>query len=209
MSLKTMHYPFVNQPLPYDYAALEPRIDAETLHIHHDKHLAAYVANLNKALEPYPALHSVPLERLISPECAASIPEAAKIAVRNHGGGVYNHFMYFDSLSPVAAPPSARLEKVLCGAFGSVEECVARLAEKARGVFGSGYAWLAAEEGGAVRVVSTPNQDIPLWQRLRPLLALDVWEHAYYLKYRNVRGDYVDAFLQLINWENVEKRYYE
>lgn len=200
-----MPYPYELRPLPYAYEALAPEIGERTLHFHHDKHLQTYVDNLNKALADCPDCQQKPLEELL--EDLERIPESKRTAIRNNGGGVYNHYLYFDCMSSGGSAPTEALSQAICRAFGSLEEWRVRMKEAALGQFGSGYAWLVADKDCVLSVSKTPNQDCPLSQGLWPLLCVDVWEHAYYLDYQNRRGDYLDAWFGLINWDFVSKRY--
>lgn len=199
------HYPFELVPLPYHYNALEPYIDAQTVTVHHDGHLKAYVDNLNRTLEKYPALHNWSLRRLILENCR--LPYQIQTPVRNNAGGVYNHELYFSILNPGGSGASGRLEKAIEAAFGSMEAFYAKLKETALGVFGSGYAWLVVNGMGRLRIVSTSNQDTPLPYNFCPVLNLDVWEHAYYLKYQNRRADYIDGYLHVLNLTEAERNY--
>lgn len=200
-----MQYPYVLLPLPYAYDALVPEISDRTLHFHHDKHVQAYVDNLNKALSDHPKLQQYTLDGLLM--CLNSIPEPTRTAVRNNGGGVYNHYLYFDGMLRGGSNPHGPLLTALEKGSCSVAQWKQRLKEAAMSQFGSGYGWLVTDRCGAVSVVRTPNQVCPLTDGLFPLLCVDVWEHAYYLDYQNRRGDYVDAWLTLINWEYVSDRY--
>ena len=193
-------YPFEVPALPYAYDALEPYIDKETMHFHHDKHLKAYVDNLNKALESHPEYHSWTLERLLAE--LDQLPEAVRTAVRNNGGGVYNHDLYFDLMSPEVQG----IPEEITAAFGGEENFKSQMKAAALGQFGSGFAWLVKDQSGALKIIALPNQDNPLSQGLIPVLALDVWEHAYYLKYQNLRGDYIDNWFHVINWKELKKR---
>lgn len=200
------HYPFTLLPLPYAYNALEPYIDTWTMHLHHDQHLKAYVENLNKALEKYPQFHDWPLQKLLLNK--DQLPAEIRTAVINNGGGVYNHDMYFGLMTPRARKaPSGALLDGINRAFGSFDEFKAKL--KAAGLerFGSGWAWLAVNKDGQLVIVSTANQDTVLPLSLCPVLLVDVWEHAYYLKYQNRRAMYIDNWFHVINWTAVEKRY--
>lgn len=199
------YYPFTLMPLPYDYDALEPNISAETLHFHHDKHLATYVENLNKALAPYPQYQCMSLCQLVTR--FSSLPPQLCADIRNNAGGVYNHQQYFQCLSPVRQSPQGRLLYKIEECFGSVEKFKEALKKAALGRFGSGYAWLVCKQNGQLCIMSTPNQDTPLPQGLCPLLLVDVWEHAYYLQYQNLRAKYFDAWFPLINWAYVEGLY--
>ena len=199
-------YPFTLPALGYANAAVEPAVDAMTMSIHHDKHHAAYVTNLNKALETQPKLQKKTLRELLT--SLSSVPDAARNAVRNNGGGHANHAMFWQVLSPGGAPaPTGALLTAINKDFGSVVACTAAL--KAAGVaqFGSGWTWLMRGASGKLIVRGTPNQDTPLSTGARVLLGIDVWEHAYYLKYQNRRPDYLDAVLGALNWDVVAKAY--
>lgn len=199
-------YPFSLPPLGYDNAAVEPAVDAATMSIHHDKHHAAYVTNLNKALETQPALQKKTLRELLT--SLSSVPDAARNAVRNNGGGHANHAMFWQVLAPGGAKePSGALLAAVNKDFGSVPACIAALKAAGIGQFGSGWSWLLRDGAGKLVVRSTPNQDTPLSEGARVLLGIDVWEHAYYLKYQNRRPDYLDAVLGAINWDVVSKAY--
>ena len=202
----SQQYPFSTEPLPYDYRALEPEIDAETLHFHHDKHLQAYVDNLNKALADYPAYHSWSLEKLLKQGDA--LPEAIRVAVRNNAGGVYNHQLYFRSMGPEKnTRPSGKLAEAIDCYFGSYDTWKEKMKNAAVTQFGSGWAWLAMDRQGRLHVLKTANQDTPLTLHMCPLLPVDVWEHAYYLQYQNRRPEYVDRWFSLINWKQVEEQF--
>lgn len=199
------HYPFVNLPLPYAYNALEPFIDEKTMQLHHDKHLQAYIDNLNKILKECPKLQALSLEQLIKSTCR--LPKDIAVLIRNNAGGVYNHRFFFNGLTkPDAHQPRGRLIDAIDRQFGSFQNFSDAFKKEALSVFGSGYAWLVAEQC-RLRIITTPNQDSPICQNLQPILAIDVWEHAYYLKHHNVRSDYVDDWLHLINWDQAEKNY--
>lgn len=198
---------FQLMPLPYAYDALEPVIDAQTMTIHHGKHHAAYVNNLNAALEKHPELAGKSLEALLSDLNA--VPEDIRTAVRNHGGGVWNHDMFWVVMAPKAGgEPKGELAKAIDLAFGNFANFKAEFEKAANGRFGSGWAWLVKKDG-ALAVLSTANQDNPMSEGMTPLLALDVWEHAYYLKYQNRRAEYVSAFWNLVNWDEVARRFAE
>ena len=191
--------------LGYDYDALEPFVDAETMKLHHDKHHAAYVAKLNQAVEKEPSLAKRPLEELLRD--LSSVPESVRNDVRNQGGGHYNHTLFWQSLKKKNGnAPSGELAKVLEKSFSSVSAFEEQIQAAAMKVFGSGWAWLVLREG-KLAIESTPNQDCPLSTGGIPLLGLDVWEHAYYLKYQNRRADYVKALLQVVHWDFVTERY--
>ena len=191
--------------LPYAYDALEPVIDADTMRFHHDKHHATYVANLNKALEAHPELFERSVEFLIAH--LNHLPEDIKGAVRNNGGGTYNHTLFWEMMAPegqtaFAGPVAVKIKET----FGSYEEFKKQFAAAAAGRFGSGWAWLVAD-GDKLEILSTANQDNPLTEGKRPLLCLDVWEHAYYLKYQNRRVDYINEWFRIINWDFVNEQY--
>jgi Fe-Mn family superoxide dismutase len=197
--------PFKLPPLAYPYDALEPHIDARTMEIHHGKHHAAYVQNLNKAVAEFPDLGSKSVEDLVRDLAAA--PEKIRTAVRNHGGGHANHTLFWQLLKKNnGAGPGGDLAKAIDAKFGSFSSFQQEFTKAAMGVFGSGWAWLTLD-GKALRLETSANQDSPLSQGRAPLLALDVWEHAYYLKYQNRRADYVAAFHSVINWDAVAERY--
>jgi Fe-Mn family superoxide dismutase len=197
--------PYVLPPLPFAVEALEPHIDAMTMGIHHDKHHATYVANLNKAIATHPELGASPVEDLLRKLDA--VPEDIRTAVRNHGGGHANHSLFWQCLSPSGGAPAGTLESALKDAFGGQDAFREKFTAAAKAVFGSGWAWLSLDAGGKLVIESTPNQDSPLSIGHEPLLAIDVWEHAYYLKYQNRRPDYIDAFMKVINWAFVSERY--
>lgn len=188
-------YPFLLDPLPYDYDGLEPVIDKETMSIHHDKHHQAYVDNLNKALETNQGLQAKELEELLF----SDIP-----AVKNNAGGVWNHDFFWKVMCSGGKQMSDAFRRMIGDTFGSVDEFVRIFEAAALGRFGSGWAWLVQNADGGLEILSTANQDNPMIDGFRPLLALDVWEHSYYLKYRNKRVDYVKAWWQVVDWEYVE-----
>lgn len=190
--------------LPYAYDALEPYIDTETMTIHHDKHHATYVANVNAALEKHPEIGE-DLEALLAD--VDSVPADIRQAVINNGGGHLNHALFWELLSPEKQEPTAQVLAAIEEAFGSFDEFKAVFTQAATTRFGSGWAWLVVNENGKLEVLSTANQDTPISQGKAPILALDVWEHAYYLKYRNVRPDYIKAFFDVVNWEKVAELY--
>lgn len=200
------HYPFPLEPLPYDYDALVPVLDSRTLHFHHDKHLQTYVNNLNSLLEPYPAYHDWSLEKIL--KHLDQLPEKIQTPVRNNAGGVYNHQLYFNSMTRQSdAEPKGKLAADINRDFGSYEAWRAQMKDAALGVFGSGWAWLVQDKNAGLKIVKTPNQDTPLSDTVVPLLLVDVWEHAYYLQYQNLRANYVDGWFSLIDWDKVEARY--
>ncbi len=192
-------------PLPYPYNALEPHIDEQTMQIHHDKHHAAYVNNLNTALEQSPDLQGKSVEELIAN--LDSVPEGIRTAVRNNGGGHANHTMFWEIMGPNAGgQPTGALADAINEAFGSLDGFKEQFAKAATTRFGSGWAWLISN-GGRLEITSTANQDSPLMEGKTPILGLDVWEHAYYLKYQNRRPDYITAWWNVVNWGEVSQRY--
>jgi Fe-Mn family superoxide dismutase len=198
--------PFELPPLPYAYNALEPHIDEMTMRIHHDRHHGAYVTNLNKALESAPDLAGKTIEWLCSNP--ASVPEAIRTAVRNNGGGHYNHTMFWEIMKPGGpSAPAAALAAAITSTFGSVDKLKEAVNAAGAGRFGSGWAWLVIGKDGKLAVTSTPNQDNPLMDGQKPVLGVDVWEHAYYLKYQNKRPDYLQAWWNVVNWAEVGARY--
>ncbi|MDS9471062.1 superoxide dismutase [Sporosarcina pasteurii] len=191
--------------LPYAYDALEPHFDKETMNIHHTKHHNAYVTNLNNALEGHADLADKSIEELISDMDA--IPEDIRTAVRNNGGGHANHALFWELLSPNGGgQPSGALAEAIDKKFGSFDQFKEEFAKAGATRFGSGWAWLVLDNG-ELEVMSTPNQDSPLMEGKTPLLGLDVWEHAYYLNYQNRRPDYISAFWNVVNWDEVANRY--
>lgn len=192
--------------LPYAHDALEPHIDALTMQIHHGKHHQAYINNVNKALEAHPDLAAKSVDDLV--RGLATVPEAVRTVVRNNGGGHANHSLFWEILSPKGGGvPSGDLGKAIDTTFGSFDGFKEKLSAAATTRFGSGWAWLSLDKTGALVVESTANQDSPLSEGRTPLLGLDVWEHAYYLKYQNRRPDYIAAFYNVINWDAVAGRY--
>lgn len=193
-------------PLPYPNNALEPHIDAKTMEIHHDKHHGTYVTKLNEALDKHPELKSKSLEELLT--SINSIPDDIRGAVRNHGGGHHNHSVFWNNLSPKGGgQPTGALADAINSTFGSFDDFKKKFSDSATGRFGSGWAWLCADKGGKLLIKDYPNQDSPLMEGLRPLMGLDVWEHAYYLKYQNRRPEYITAFWNLVNWPDVAQRF--
>ena len=190
--------------LPYDFAALEPHIDAQTMQIHHGKHHQAYVNNLNAAVEKTPELATWSLDDLC--RNVANVPEAVRTAVRNNGGGHWNHSMFWQQMKAGGSEPSGKLADAINAAFGNLGGLKEKFAAAAGGRFGSGWAWVVAA-GGKLSIESTPNQDNPIMEGKAAILGLDVWEHAYYLKYQNRRPDYVAAWWNVVNWDDVARRY--
>jgi Fe-Mn family superoxide dismutase len=200
---------FTLPQLPYAFDALEPHIDAQTMQIHHGKHHQTYVTNLNAALEKAPELQQKSLEDLL--RGIGDVPEAVRTAVRNNGGGHWNHSMFWELMAPAAggagSEPTGAVGEAIDGSFGSFAKFKEQFAAAAAGRFGSGWVWLTAD-GGKLAITSTPNQDNPLMEgKPAPILGLDVWEHAYYLKYQNRRPDYVTAWWNVVNWAEVTRRY--
>ena len=192
-------------PLPYDFSALEPHIDAQTMEIHHDRHHATYVNNLNGAIEKHPELSDRSIEQLLGD--LGSVPEDVRTVVRNNGGGHYNHSIFWEIMGPNAGgDPSGEIATAISEAFGDFASFKDALSKAAIGQFGSGWGWLFLS-GGRLTVRGFPNQDNPIMEGGVPILGVDVWEHAYYLKYQNKRPDYVAAWWNTINWDNVNSRF--
>jgi Fe-Mn family superoxide dismutase len=193
-------------PLPYATNALEPYIDAMTMEIHHGKHHAAYTTNLNAALEKHPELEGKSIEAILSD--LNSVPEDIRGAVRNNGGGFFNHNLFWASMAANAGGmPEGAVAEAITKAFGSFDSFKETFSNAAMTRFGSGWAWLCKDRSGGAVVMSTPNQDTPLAEGLTPLLGLDVWEHAYYLKYQNRRAEYVSNWWNVVNWNEVARRF--
>ncbi|MCL1807642.1 MAG: superoxide dismutase [Oscillospiraceae bacterium] len=200
------HYPFALPPLPYAYDALEPHIDTLTMELHHDRHLKTYVDNLNAALKDFPEYHSWSLERLITQ--ANWLPDALRTPVRNNAGGVYNHEFFFSNLTPSQGThPGEELLAAMGSAFGGFEGFAKDFTAAAMAVFGSGYAFLAANKEGGLSIVKTANQDTVLTSGLCPVACIDVWEHAYYLKHYNKRADYIQDWFNVVDWERATLNY--
>ena len=196
---------FTLPPLPYDYQALEPHIDEQTMRIHHDKHHGTYVTNLNTALENQGALQSKSIEALLAD--LSAVPEDKRTAVRNNGGGHYNHTMFWEIMAPGGATaPEGKLANAIKSGFGSLDGFKEQFAKAGLGRFGSGWVWLV-QKGDGLAIESTPNQDCPIMEGRTPIMGCDVWEHAYYLKYQNRRADYLAAWWNVVNWSAVGKRY--
>jgi len=197
---------FTLPPLPYDYAALEPHIDTQTMQIHHDKHHAAYVNNLNAALESHPNVASQSIEDIL--RNINDVPEAARQAVINNGGGHANHTLFWEIMGPNGGgEPTGALAEAINKAFGSFADLKAKVNDAGVKRFGSGWSWLVVDKSGNLQVISTANQDSPLMQGNTPILGVDVWEHAYYLKYQNLRPKYLEAWWNTVNWAEVAKRF--
>lgn len=197
---------FTLPDLPYAFGALEPHLDARTMEIHHDKHHAGYVAKLNAALEKAPGMQSRSIDELL--RSLDDLPAEVRTAVRNNGGGHYNHSLFWKVLAPAAGGrPGGTLGRRIEESFGGFDEFKERFSSTAANLFGSGWAWLVLDTGGKLTLASTPNQDNPLMSGQVPLLGLDVWEHAYYLKYQNRRPDYIAAFWSVVNWPQVSQNF--
>jgi superoxide dismutase, Fe-Mn family len=193
-------------PLPYAYNALEPHIDEETMHLHHDKHHQTYVTNLNNALQSHPDLQSKNAEELVRD--LNSVPEDIRAVVRNSGGGHVNHTMFWQIMGPSGGgEPTGPIAEAINQAFGSFEAFKQQFNDAGAKRFGSGWAWLVRGSGGQLQIVSTANQDNPLSDGQSPILGNDVWEHAYYLKYQNRRPEYLNAWWNVVNWDEVNKRF--
>lgn len=204
--MNSEHYPFTLMPLPYPYDALEPYVDTETMHFHHDKHHKAYVDNLNKALAPYPQYHNLTLEQLIM--SADRLDPNIQKAVKNNAGGVYNHNLYWSIMSPKTNHvPQGLLSKAIDSQFQSFFAFQEAFKKEALGRFGSGYAWLVTDNKGKLKIISTANQDTTLPLDYCPLLLIDVWEHAYYLKYQNRRNEYIDEWWNTVNWDQAQENH--
>lgn len=198
-------YPFELTPLSYDYSALEPSVSKTTLEFHHDKHHAAYVTNLNNALEDNKEFKKKSLEEILL--SLDKLPADTAVAVTNNAGGVFNHDFYFEALTaPGKTAPTKKLEDAIIKNFGSFESFLEEFKKAALSQFGSGWAWLVFDADANLKIVRTANQDTPLKDELKPLLTIDVWEHAYYLDYQNRRAEYVDAYLKAVDWNVVSKR---
>ena len=198
--------PFTLPALPYASDALEPSVDQRTMEIHHGKHHNAYVTNLNSALGSAPELQGKSLEELLANHCSA-VPEAIRGAVRNNGGGHANHSLFWQIMSPAGGgSPTGNLADAINSTFGSLEDFKQKFAQAGMTRFGSGWAWLI-RAGGGLEVSSTANQDSPIMDGNLPIIGLDVWEHAYYLKYQNLRGDYIAAWWNVVNWQLAEERF--
>lgn len=200
--------PYELPSLPYAYDALDPHIDAQTMEIHHTKHHQTYVTNLNAALEKHTYLQDIPIENLV--RNIASVPEEIRVAVRNNAGGHYNHSLFWQMMAPDGGgEPEGEIAKAITDTFGSFDAFKENFTKAALARFGSGWAWLSVDAFGKLRLESYPNQDSPLMDGLHPVLGLDVWEHAYYLKYQNRRADYIAAWWNVVNWRYAEQRLQE
>jgi Fe-Mn family superoxide dismutase len=196
---------FTLPPLPYDFAALEPHIDAKTMELHHGKHHQTYVNNLNAAIEKAPELAKKSLDELL--RGVNTLPEAVRTPIRNNGGGHWNHSMFWQIMAPkTGGEPGGKLGQAITSTFGDFAKFREQLSAAGVGRFGSGWAWLI-NTGGKLSITSTPNQDNPLMDGQKAIMGLDVWEHAYYLKYQNRRPDYIQAWWNVVNWKEIESRY--
>lgn len=198
--------PFTLPPLPYDFGALEPYIDALTMEIHHDKHHAGYVKKLNEALEKYPELQKKSVDQLL--ESLDTLPEGVRTAVRNQGGGHANHSLFWPLMKKNGGgQPKGKVAQEIDKAFGSFDAMKEKFDANAQAVFGSGWSWLSVGKDGKLVLSLSHNQDSPLSQGAQPIFGIDVWEHAYYLKYQNRRPDYISAWWHVVNWDQVEENY--
>jgi Fe-Mn family superoxide dismutase len=192
--------------LPYSYDALEPYIDAKTMEIHYTKHHAGYVAKLNDALAGFPELQKKTVRELV--EELQNMPDSVKSAVKNHGGGHFNHSLFWELMKPQGGgTPTGELSSAITATFGSFEKFQEEFTKAAAGVFGSGWAWLAMSDKEGLKVIQTSNQENPISSGMRPILAIDVWEHAYYLKYQNRRPDYITAWWNVVNWDQANSNF--
>lgn len=196
-------YPYELPPLPYAYDALEPVIDTQTLHFHYDKHFQTYVDNLNKALSPFPQLQKLTLQELIT--CPKNMPEAALAPIMNNAGGAYNHDLYFRQLAPVKSAgqshlPEGKVKQMIENCFGSFESFKEEFSKKALSVFGSGWTYLVLNKRGKLEIINLKNQETPLSCRAKPIMTIDVWEHAYYLQYKNARADYIKNYWDIVTF---------
>ncbi len=196
--LKNCKYPFELPALPFADDAIEPYISKQTFEFHHGKHFKAYIANLNAALEKHPQTHSLTLEEMLKD--LSALPQDIQKAVQNNGGGVFNHDFYFYTMG---AKTKQAVPDVIANAFGGEEEFKKQMKAAAMATFGSGWAWLVKTKEDEFEIISKPNQDTPLADGFIPVLTLDVWEHAYYLQYQNLRGDYIDKWFDVVDWEKV------
>lgn len=194
---------FTLPELPFEYSALDPSIDEETMRVHHDKHHATYISNLNEALQGQEDLMNMEVGELISK--LSQVPEEIRTKVKNNGGGHYNHSLFWTLLSPKGGQPSEDLLKKINQSFESLTNFKDQFKKAALGRFGSGWAWVIVNPDGTLEITDTPNQDSPVMEGKQVILGLDVWEHSYYLKYKNRRAEYIDAFWNVVNWETVEK----
>lgn len=203
--MENNYYPFINLPLPYNYDAMEPFIDTQTMQLHHDRHLRTYIDNLNNVLENHPKLQTLSLETLI--KNSYKYPCSIQNSIRNNAGGVYNHRFFFDILAnPSSEFPYGKLRTAIYDAFENYPRFKELFKQAALSVFGSGYAWLV-KDNTTLRIITTTNQNTPIASGYIPILVIDVWEHAYYLKHYNKRADYIDNWFHIINWEKAEQNF--
>ena len=204
--MEEQHYEFRLIPLPYDYSALEPYIDTLTMQLHHDRHLKTYVDNLNSALKDYPEYQTWSLEKLI--KNANWLPESIRTTVKNNAGGVYNHNLFFANMTNNKdVRLSESLENKINETFGDYDKFKDQFKKEALSVFGSGYAWLVLDKNGNLKIIKTANQDTPLTLDMCPIMVIDVWEHAYYLKHYNVRADYINDWFNVVDLDKASKNY--
>jgi Fe-Mn family superoxide dismutase len=194
---------FTLPELPYSYNALEPHIDEATMKVHHDKHHQTYLTKLNAALEKYPDFFDKSIEQILSD--LKSVPEEVRTAVKNHGGGYYHHNIFWEMMSPKGGKPSGKLADAIKKTFGSIEAFKEQFSNEAAAHFASGWTWLVKDSKGVLSIISTPNQDSPLSNGLTPVLGIDTWEHAYYLKFQNRRPDYIAAWWNVVNWKKADE----
>jgi Fe-Mn family superoxide dismutase len=193
-------------PLPYPFNALEPHIDAKTMEIHHDKHHQAYITNANNALKDHPDLAAKPVDELIAN--LSQVPESIRTVVRNNAGGHSNHSFFWQIMAPNAGgAPKGKLAEAITATFGSVDAFKEKFQAAGASRFGSGWAWLVVNKEGKLEITSTPNQDSPIMEGLKPVIGIDVWEHSYYLLYQNKRPDYLKAWWNVVNWDQAEKNF--
>ena len=206
-ALEQTFKPFEEKKLKYNYESLEPYIDKETMILHHDKHYKSYLDKLNNAIKSHPELYSYSVYDLL--KNLDSIPKDVAQIIKNNGGGVYNHEFFFDLMTPKKTQASGKLYSSLVRDFGSFDNFKSEFKKAAMSVFGSGWAWLVSDESGKLSIMTTPNQDSPITLNLKPIIGLDVWEHAYYLLYQNNRSNYIDNWFNVINWDNALQNYTE
>lgn len=205
--MKNEYYPFINLPLPYAYDTLEPFIDEKTMYLHHDRHLQTYIDNLNKTLDSYPPLQTLSLRSML--KNISQLPESIRQSIRNNAGGVFNHRFYFDLLAkPSDNYSRGQLSAAIMRTYGDHRQFKQSFKDAALSVFGSGYAWLVLDKGN-LKIMTTANQNTPLEYNLEPILTIDVWEHAYYLKHYNQRSMYIDNWLQVVNWKQAEQNFFD
>ena len=201
-----MKHPFELPPLPYPVSALEPHIDASTMEVHHDKHHATYVAKLNEAVAKHPEIQNIELEEMLAN--LSSVPEDIRVAVRNHGGGHMNHSLFWLMMGHgKGGDPKGKLSEAVLSKWADLAAFRSEFETKAATLFGSGWVWLVKDSAGVLQIIQTSNQDSPVSLGFVPILTVDVWEHAYYLKYRNLRADYVKAWWNVVDWDAAEEKF--